>query len=44
MRLYICAGLFESPLQQPSGPRDVRFCLTLLLQCVSSEGIDDSVH
>ena len=31
MRLYICAGLSESPLQQPSGPRDVCFCLTLLL-------------
>ena len=31
MRLYICAGLSESPLQQPCGPRDVCFCLTLLL-------------
>ena len=31
MRLYICADLSESPSQQPSGPRDVCFCLTLLL-------------
>ena len=31
MRLYICAGLSELPLQLPSGSGDLLFCRTLLL-------------